>query len=99
MINLKSLLTENTKNVKISIKSVSVAFLIFIQGNTFVLLPKTSKDLDKLDLVIHDDIADTLLKYLEKQTKLNFKWSNSYNNYGAGYGFDLDLDKIMEKLK
>jgi len=104
MINLKSLLKENTKNVKILIRNKvlgdqNVSFLIFIQGSTFILLPKSSKDLDKLEPMIHQDIVDGLLTYLEKHTKLSFKWSISYNTHGAGYGFDLDLDKIMEKLK
>lgn len=105
MIKLKSLLTEGSKNVKILINGnkgdidQNVAFSVYESDNVFVFLPKTSKDLDKIDLVNHDNVVDSLLSYLKKHTNLEFKWDLGYNSRGAGYGFKMDLDKILKKLK
>lgn len=104
MINLKNLITENTKTIKVLIKSrergdQNVSFLVFIQGDVFVFLPKSSKDLDKLEKVDHDNIVDSILSYLKKHTKLDFNWSVSYNQHGAGYGFEMDHNKIIGLLK
>jgi hypothetical protein len=105
MINLKSLITESTKNIKILVKGKRgdidqyVSFTVFVQSGVFVLLPKTSKDLDKLDLVNHDDAVDSMIKYLKKNTKIDFQWSLHYNSVGAGYGFEIDYNKLLNQLK
>jgi hypothetical protein len=102
-IKLKSLITEDSKNVKILIKAPKgqkdeyVAFSVHEYDGVFVFLPKKSVELDKLELVELDDIVDSMLVYLTKMTKLDFKWNSSY--VGAGYGFSLDLYKILQKFK
>ena len=75
-----------------------VQFSISAHDNVFVFMAKTSKDLDKLDLVELDATHESLLKYLETKTNLKFKWDYGYNKNGAGYGFKLDLDSILKKL-
>lgn len=104
MINLKSLITESSKNVKVLIKGAkgesdqSVQFLVSDHDNVFVFMAKTSKDLDKLDLVGLDDTHESLLKYLETKTNIKFKWDYGYNKNGAGYGFKIDTESILKKL-
>ena len=102
MINLKQLITEGSKSVKIYFKvkessTQNGAFSVFEYDGVFVFLPKTSKDLDKLELVEYNTLVETLLDYLKKQTSLQFDWDPTYR--GAGYGFNLNLNQILNKLK
>jgi len=104
MINLKQLINESTKNIKVVIKGnrgdvdQNVAFTVFVQNGVFVFLPKSSKDLDKLELVEHNNAVDAMLKYLKRTTKIDFEWSLHYNSTGAGYGFELDYNKLLNQL-
>lgn len=104
MIKLKDLITENTKVIKVLLKSrkqgdQNVSFLTFTQNEVFVFLPKSNKDLDKIDKLEQDDVVDSILLYLKKHTKIDFTWSLSYNRSGAGYGFEMDHNKIIGMLK
>jgi len=104
MINLRQLITENTKHVKILIKGNRgevdqlVSFMIYVDSGTIVFLPKTSKDLDKLDLIDNEIVGDSLTNYLKKSIKLDFKWDVSHNATRAGYGFAFDYDKLLNKF-
>ncbi len=105
MIKLKSLITESGKNIKILIKGKKgevdqlVTFAVHESDGVFVLLPKTSKELDKLDLTEHDSSVETMKEYLKKSTNIEFKWDLQYNSRGAGYGFKINYDKIINKIK
>lgn len=104
MIKLKELITENTKTIKVLVKNKNlgdqnISFLVFIQSEVFVFLPKSSKDLDKIINVEHENVIDSIISYLKKHTKLDFEWSTSYNSSGAGYGFEMNHNKILGMLK
>ena len=105
MINLKSLIAESSKNIKLLIKGKKgdpyqlVSFSVHESDGVFVLLPKSSKELDKLDLLDHDEVVESLKTHLKRMTDLEFKWDLNYNNHGAGYGFKLNYEYIIKKIK
>jgi len=102
MINLKNLITEGNKNVKVLIKGgkdgdTLVHFSVYTTNDLFVFLPKTSKMLDVLMPYNETDIGKSIETYLKKHTNLQFDYNPTY--VGAGYGFTLNFDKILSKLK
>jgi|TARA_R100000541_G_scaffold22133_2_gene32153 hypothetical protein len=65
-----------------------------------IVLPKTSKDLDVMDILTKDGddgVIEGIKLYLEK--KIKTKININYNYQGAGYGFDIDMYEILNKLK
>ena len=109
MINLKQLITESTKNIKMTFKgngkhTQTVQFLFHINNDTFVLLPKTATELDKLETIESEYfnyspgvVVETMLEFLKKKSKIKFRPHTSYS--GAGYGFQVVLDDIFDKIK
>ena len=108
MIKLKNLISES-KKLKLNFRnvlpggidaSVDVEFSAIIVDDRFVFLPKTSKDLDKIDTLklYKEDVAVLIENRINSQFKeVEFKYDKSYQ--GAGYGFNIDLNKILNKLK
>ena len=108
MIKLKALLTEG-KVVKFNFRnvlpggidaSVDVQFSINTFNDRIIALPKTSKDLDKLDTLnlYREDIGVLLENDINRKFKeVEFEYDKSYQ--GAGYGFTINLDKLVRKLK
>ena len=108
MINLKQLITEG-KRIKLNFRnvlpggidaSVDVEFQVNSYDGRLLILPKTSKDLDKLDTLLLDreGIAIIIENRINDQFKeIEFKRDNTYQ--GAGYGFTVDLEKVVKKLK
>lgn len=103
MINLKNLITEGNKNVKVLIRGgkeagdTLVHFSVYTTNDLFVFLPKTHKMLDALIPYDESDTAKSIETYLKLHTKLDFDYNPSY--VGAGYGFTLNFDKILKQLK
>lgn len=109
MINLKQLLTED-KKVKIKFRKVlpggkdasrDVEFSVYMwNGPRVIFLPKSSKDLDKLDELdlYKEDIAVLIENRVNSQFKeVEFKYDRRY--HGAGYGFTINFEKILNKIK
>lgn len=68
--------------------------------NVFQFIPRKSVDLDKIDQlgdISKDDITKQLVKFAEKKTKIKFKPLNDFQ--GAGYGIQIDIDFIVNKIK
>jgi len=101
MINLKELINEGTKNVKLLVRNRTntdelVQFSVYTTNDLFIFLPKSSKMLDILEEVDESVIAKSIEMYLKKRTNLVFDYNPTY--IGAGYGFTLNFDKILTKL-
>lgn len=94
--------TFNFRNVKRGgvDASVDVEFSIHLSDSTFVFIPKSSKELDKIDTLPLDKVEVGLLmeNRINAQFKeIEFKLNKNYS--GAGYGFSIDLDKILNRIK
>lgn len=111
MIQLKQLLTEGNKIIKMNFRKVlpggidssrNVEFSVFTWSEParFIFLPKTSKDLDKIDELNlrWEDVGVLIENRLNDQFKeVEFKHDRKY--HGAGYGFVINYDKILNKIK
>lgn len=99
MIKLKNLLKE--ESIKIDIKNIKdVNFGIHSNGITIIFIPKTSKDVDKLDELgfTQYQIQDILVEYCKKKLR-GFEFDRSISYKGAGFGVDLDMDSLIKKLR
>jgi hypothetical protein len=108
MIKLKQLISEG-KKVKYNFRnvlpggidaSVDVEFSAMVSDNRFIFLPKTSKDLDKIETLNLDRSSIEILlenRINEKLKGIELVRDKTYQ--GAGYGFVIDLNKILNKLK
>jgi len=87
---------------KMGSKRVEVKFTpIPYKDGGISLLAKSSKDLDKLESLIpsgvSNDIIPKILKgQVEKKLGIIVNWDARY--LGAGYGFKIDMYKILDKL-
>ena len=75
--------------------------LVFIQEEIVKLpVPKSNKELDKLDRLGYsnrDMLGDLIAVILNRPLKdVELKYDDSYP--GAGYGFIVDLEKLVKKL-
>lgn len=108
MINLKQLIVEG-KKVKYEFRnvlpggidaSVQVEFQVNSYDNKLVVLPKTSKDLDKINTLnlYREDIGVLLENRINDSFKeVEFNYDKTYQ--GAGYGFVVNLENLVKKLK
>lgn len=108
MINLKALITES-KNTKLHFRNVlpggieadeDVLFSVNAYNGRITLLPKSNKELDKLDRLgfsNRDSLGDLIAVILNRPLKdVELKYDDSYP--GAGFGFIVDLEKLVKKL-
>jgi hypothetical protein len=71
--------------------------------NNIVLLPKSMKDREKVDIVLKQlgngaeaDFLSLIQIRLEKKLGISVIPNKRYS--GAGYAFDIDTDKLFNKL-
>jgi hypothetical protein len=103
MITLKSLLKE-AKDAKFDFAQTSgVEFIVSSPKNNIVLLPKSMKDREKIDVVLNklgdgsdDDFLSLLKIRIEKKLGISVIPNKRYE--GAGYAFDIDIDELIKKL-
>ena len=87
---------------KIGSERVEVKFLpVPYKDGGISLIAKSSKDLDKLESLIPSGVSgDVIPKILqgqiEKKLGIIVKWDARYQ--GAGFGFKIDMYKIVDKL-
>jgi tricorn protease-like protein len=108
MIKLKQLISEG-KKVKYNFRnvlpggidaSVDVEFSVMVYDNRFIFLPKTSKDLDKIETLNLDRSAIEILLENRVNDKLKgIELTRDKTYQGAGYALILDLNQILNKLK
>ena len=84
------------KNYKVDFKSVPNS------NRGFSVMAATSKDLDVIQDIISDSnesliIQKALESHIEKKLKIPVQYDHSY--LGAGYGFNIDLYSLIDKLK
>lgn len=110
-IKLKALITEGSLKKKLPFLNpdktgkefIYIQFTIMSHGNRITLIPSTSKDLDNiatLDMSDHEMQINLLDKFLNggnRLTNIEFIVDDSYK--GAGFGYNVNLDKIAKKLK
>lgn len=106
MIKLTDILNEGkvvlqSKDKNAELPSVYPDFLVHGKlHNVIQFIPRKSVDLDKIDKlgdISKDDITKQLVKWAEKKTKIKFKPLNDFQ--GAGYGIQIDIDFIVNKIK
>ena len=106
MIKLTDILNEGkillqSKDKKAELPSAFPDFLVHGKlHNVIQFIPRKSVDLDKIDKlgdISKDDITKQLVKFAEKKTKIKFKPLNDFQ--GAGYGIQIDIDFIVNKIK
>ena len=108
MINLKNLITEGSKKVTIPFRHVQkggkeddqkVDFSVHIHNHVITFLPKTSKDLDKINYLGHtkDDMSVLIKNHVKRTSKVELVPDTYYP--GAGYGFNINYDKIISQIK
>ena len=98
MIKLKDILNE--ANVKVN--NTTVKFTVIATptslNNMFRFIAASSKDLDILQDFSSDDIRAAILKYANNQFR-EIKFIPVKYDDGAGYGFKIDLNTVLKKLK
>ena len=101
----KVVLTSNAKDAKLPSQYVEFNFNYvspnFLgMGPTLVCIPKSSKDLDKIDSlgsISKDDITKQLAEFASKKTKQSFK-PIAYR-HKEQYTIALDVEPILKKIK
>lgn len=97
------LLRSEDKNSDLS--SVNPEFLVInsaraeVDGTVIAFIPKTSKDLDKIDSLGNTsklDICEQLAIFATKKTKIEFIPFEDY--VGAGYAIKINVDDLVKKL-
>jgi hypothetical protein len=80
-----------------------VEFIVSSPKNNIVLLPKSMKDREKIDVVLNklgdgadDDFLSLLKIRIEKKLGITVIPNKRYE--GAGYAFDIDIDELLKKL-
>ena len=106
MIKLTNILKEGkivlqSKDKSAKFPSAFPDFLVHGKShNVIQFIPRKSVDLDKIDQlgnISKNDITKQLAEYAEKKTKIKFKPLNDFQ--GAGYGIQIDIDFIVNKIK
>ena len=101
----KVVLTSNAKDAKLPSQYVEFNFNYvspnFLgMGPTLVCIPKSSKDLDKIDTlgsISKDDITKQLAEFASKKTKQKFE-PIAYR-HKEQYTIALDVEPILKKIK
>lgn len=77
-----------------------IEFMTQYDKGTLSLVPKSTKNLDKVDSIIQTldekDFISLVVERLYKKTKL--KWQRDTSYRGAGYGFKLDSKELLKQL-
>ena len=92
------------KDVKFDFAQASgIEFIVTSPMNNIVLLPKSMKDREKVDIVLKQlgngaeaDFLSLIQIRLEKKLGISVIPNKRYS--GAGYAFDIDTDKLFNKL-
>jgi hypothetical protein len=92
------------KDVKFDFAQASgIEFIVSSPMNNIVLLPKSMKDREKIDIVLKQlgngaeaDFLSLIQIRLEKKLGISVIPNKRYS--GAGYAFDIDTDKLFNKL-
>jgi len=92
------------KDVKFDFAQASgIEFIVTSPMNNIVLLPKSMKDREKVDIVLKQlgngaeaDFLSLIQIRLEKKLGISVIPNKKYS--GAGYAFDIDTDKLFNKL-
>jgi hypothetical protein len=92
------------KDVKFDFAQASgIEFIVTSPMNNIVLLPKSMKDREKVDIVLkqlgngaEEDFLSLIQIRLEKKLGVSVIPNKRYA--GAGYAFDIDTDKLFNKL-
>lgn len=100
MIKLGKVLLEGKS--KLAYRSDVVEYITSYNNGKLVLIPKTSKDLDTIELIkskLGSKAEDEFIKLtkirIQQKTGIGFTYDTSHN--GAGYGFKID-DNFLLKL-
>jgi hypothetical protein len=92
------------KDVKFDFaQATGIEFIVTSPMNNIVLLPKSMKDREKVDIVLKQlgngaeaDFLSLIQIRLEKKLGISVIPNKRYS--GAGYAFDIDTDKLFNKL-
>jgi hypothetical protein len=92
------------KDVKFDFAQASgIEFIVTSPMNNIVLLPKSMKDREKVDIVLkqlgngaEEDFLSLIQIRLEKKLGISVIPNKRYS--GAGYAFDIDTEKLFNKL-
>jgi hypothetical protein len=95
---------KEAKDVKFDFAQASgIEFIVSSPMNNIVLLPKSMKDREKIDIVLkqlgnggEDDLLSLIQIRLEKKLGISVIPNKRYS--GAGYAFDIDTEKLFNKL-
>jgi hypothetical protein len=95
---------KEAKDVKFDFAQASgIEFIVSSPMNNIVLLPKSMKDREKIDIVLkqlgnggEEDLLSLIQIRLEKKLGISVIPNKRYS--GAGYAFDIDTDKLFNKL-
>ena len=101
----KVVLTSNAKDSQLPSQYVEFNFNYVNadylgKGPTLICIPKSSKDLDKIDTlgsISKDDITKQLAEFASKKTKQSFK-PIAYR-HKEQYTIALDIEPILKKIK
>jgi|TARA_R110002074_G_scaffold396035_2_gene584948 hypothetical protein len=98
MIKLQNILNE--ANIKVN--NVTANFRVIATptslNNMIRFIAASSKDLDILQDISKDEIREAILKYANKQFR-EIKFLPVKYDEGAGYGFKIDLNTVLKRLK
>jgi hypothetical protein len=102
MIKLKSLLKEADAKFDFA-QANGVEFYASSPKNNIVLLPKSRKEIEKIDIIkekLGDGADDNFLSLLKIriEKKLGISVIPNKRYEGAGYAFDIDIDELIKKL-
>jgi len=77
-----------------------VSFYVSSPNKNIVLLPQSRKEIEKIDTIISKSSKDEFIKSLQTrlEKKLGISLEQDRRHAGAGYAFDIDTDKLFNKL-
>ena len=77
-----------------------VSFYVSSPNKNIVLLPQSRKEIEKIDTIINKSSKEEFIKSLQTrlEKKLGISLEQDRRHAGAGYAFDIDTDKLFNKL-
>jgi len=77
-----------------------IQFYVSSVNNNIVLLPQSRKEIEKIDTIINKSSKDDFIKLLQTniEKKLGLALEKDRRYAGAGYAFDIDTEKLFNKL-
>jgi len=77
-----------------------VSFYVSSPNKNIVLLPQSRKEIEKIDTIINKSSKEEFIKSLQTrlEKKLGIALEQDRRHAGAGYAFDIDTDKLFNKL-